>query len=168
MARQTALVLLLLAPGLARGDGGRLRLSERAGPYRVSVFTSPEPLRVGGADVSVFVQDGAGTAVADAQVRITLTPVGGSGQVLSAEATQEAAVNKLLRAAAVDLTAAGTWRLVVEVEGPSGPARCAVDLEVGPPLPRWIEWWPWIAWPVVPVVLFVLHQRLRVRPEPRA
>jgi hypothetical protein len=158
-----ALALLLAAAGVARGDGGTVRLSEQVGPYRVSVFTAPEPLRVGAADVSVFVQDSAGAAVAEARVRITLTPPGGNGAVLSAEATQEAATNKLLRAATLDLPAAGAWRLAVEVEGPRGSGRCAVDIEVGPPLPGWVEWWPWVAWPAVPVLLFALHQWLKVR-----
>ncbi len=155
------LVLLLAAAGSARGDGGTLRLSERAGPYRVSVFTAPEPLRVGPADVSVFVQDaGSGAAVGDAVVRLTLTPAAG-GRGLSCDATAEQAVNKLLRAAAVELPAAGTWDLEVDVEGPAGAARCGVTLVVGEPLPRWRQMWPWYTWPAVPVVLFVLYHLRR-------
>ena len=38
-------------------DGGTVRLSERQGNYRITVFTSPTPLRAGPIDLSVFVQD---------------------------------------------------------------------------------------------------------------
>jgi hypothetical protein len=154
----TALLgLVLLAGGSARGDGGTLRLSERVGPYRVSVFTSPEPLRVGPADISVFVQDAESGAPVAAAVRLTLTP-GGGGEGLSCPATAEQAVNKLLRAAAVDLPAAGPWRIEVDVEGPRGPAHCEVAVMVAEPLPRWRQMWPWYTWPAVPIVLFVLYQ----------
>jgi hypothetical protein len=154
--------LALAAP--ARGDGGTLRLSERAGPYRVSVFTSPEPLRVGAADVSVFVQEaGSGAPVADVAVVLTLTPGAGNGPALSYQATADQAVNKLLRAAAVDWPAAGPWRIAVDVEGPRGTARCVVDVVVAPPLPRWRQMWPWFTWPAVPITLFVLHKLRRQR-----
>jgi hypothetical protein len=156
-------VLLLPLPApAARGDGGTLRFSGPAGPYRVSVFTAPEPLRVGTADVSVLVQDAAGEAVSGVGVRLTLTHLDGGAEV-SAAATPEAAVNKLLRAAEVDLPAAGRWRLGVVIDGPGGRGHCGVDLEVAPPLPRWRELWPWVAWPAVPVALFALREFIRER-----
>jgi hypothetical protein len=161
----TAAVWSLLIPGAAgpaRGDGGALRLSEHVGPYRISVFTSPGPLRVGAADISVFVQDaGSGAPVADAGVRLTLTPAAGNGAGLTYTATVEQATNKLLRAAAVDLPAAGPWRIEVAVEGPRGLARCSVSVLVAEPLPRWRQMWPWFTWPAVPIVLFVLYQLTR-------
>ena len=46
-----------------------MRLSERAGGYRVTVFTDPTPLRAGPVDVSVFVQD-ADTGEPAAGVRV--------------------------------------------------------------------------------------------------
>ncbi len=156
-----ALILLVvgLSPGAACGDGGAVRLSQQTGPYRVTVFTAPTPLRVGPVDVSVFVQDGAGgEALPDVAVRITLTPAGRAGQSLEARATREAATNKLFRAATFDLPAPGRWQLVAAVEGPRGEARCACEVEVEAPPPRWVELWPWFAWPVVPVVLYALHQ----------
>ena len=154
-----ALILLVLAlrPGAARGDGGAVRLAQQAGPYRVTVFTAPTPLRAGPVDVSVFVQDGAGAALSDVTVRVTLTR---GGETLEARATHEAATNKLFQAAAFDLPAPGRWRVAVAVEGPRGRAECACEVEAEAPPPRWVELWPWFAWPAVPVVLFVLHQVL--------
>jgi hypothetical protein len=162
-AAVASLILLVLAraPGAARGDGGAVRLSQRVGPYRVTVFTAPTPLRAGPVDVSVFVQDGAGgAALPDVTVRITLAPVGRDGPALEARATHEAATNKLFQAAAFDLPAPGRWRVAVAVEGPRGRAECACEVEAEAPPPRWVELWPWFAWPAVPVVLFVLHQVL--------
>jgi hypothetical protein len=162
LAAGPALILLLtLVPGAAHGDGGAVRLSQQAGPYRVTVFTAPTPLRTGPADVSVFVQDGAGgEALPDVTVRIILTPSGRWGQTQEARATREAATNKLFQAATFDLPVPGRWQLVAAVEGPRGEARCACEVEVEAPPPRWVELWPWFAWPVVPVVLYVLHQVL--------
>jgi hypothetical protein len=156
------MLVVALRPGAARGDGGAVRLSQQVGPYRVTVFTAPTPLRAGPVDVSVFVQDGAGGAVLpDVTVRVTLTPAGGPGAALEARATHEAATNKLFQAAAFELPAPGRWKLAVAVEGPRGPAECACEVEAEAPPPRWVELWPWFAWPAVPVVLFVLHQALK-------
>jgi hypothetical protein len=124
------------------------------------VFTAPTPLRAGPVDVSVFVQDGAGEALPDAAVRITLTPAGHAEQALEGQATHEAATNKLFQAAAFELPAPGRWRIAVAVEGPRGTAECTCEVEAEALPPRWVELWPWFAWPAVPVVLFVLHQVL--------
>ncbi len=171
---RTLLSLFLLALAApARGDGGTLRLSERAGPYRVSIFTAPEPLRVGPADISVLVQDaGSGAPVADVVVRLPLWPAEASGGRQAAEAllytaTTKQAVNKLLRAAAVEFPTARPWRIAVDIEGPRGPAYCAVEVDVAGPLPRWRQMWPWFSWPVVPIILFILHQLLRPRSRER-
>jgi hypothetical protein len=42
---------------VALADGGRVVVVERQGDYRISVFTSPEPLRAGPIDISVLLQD---------------------------------------------------------------------------------------------------------------
>jgi hypothetical protein len=160
-------LVMLLWPGAAHGDGGAVRLAQQAGPYRVTVFTAPTPLRAGPVDVSVFVQDAAGGEVLpDVTVRVTLTPAGRAGQALEARASHEAATNKLFQAATFDLPTPGPWQLVAAVEGPRGEARCACQLEVEAPPPRWVELWPWFAWPVVPVVLYVLHQVLGRKGRP--
>jgi hypothetical protein len=165
-ARRAAVAALILLtvpvrPAVTHADGGAVRLSQQAGPYRVTVFTAPAPLRAGPVDVSVFVQDRAGGEVLpEVSVRISLTPAGRAGAALEARATHEAATNKLFQAATFDLPAPGRWQLVVTVEGPRGAAECACEVEAEAPPPRWVELWPWFAWPVVPVVLYVLHQVL--------
>ena len=42
---------------MAQADGGRICVSERAGPWQIAVFTSPTPPSLGLVDVSVLVQD---------------------------------------------------------------------------------------------------------------
>ena len=56
----------------ARADGGLLRARQAAGPFIVSIFTAPEPLRAGPVDVSVFVQSSEGDVLTDAVVDILL------------------------------------------------------------------------------------------------
>lgn len=156
-----ALMLLMMAgpmAAIARGDGGMVRLARVQGPYRVSVFTSPNPVRVGPVDISVLVQDAfSGKAVGDVQVSVRL---GKSGEILSQPATVENATNKLFRAALFDVTDAGMWQSKVTVEGPRGRAIVDFDLAVEDALPRWWELVGWFVWPAVPIGLFAAHQWL--------
>jgi hypothetical protein len=152
--------LLLHPSSFASADGGTVRLCQRAGNYQVAVFTSPNPLRAGPVDISVLLQDvatGVCTPEADVLVRLTAH---GSGQRLEYRATSEAATNKLFRAAVFEMPEAGGWDAEVLIDGPNGPARVRLGLEVGEPLPRWLDLWPWYTWPALAVVLFGLHQRL--------
>jgi hypothetical protein len=159
-----AVALILLGSSPARADGGTLCLVERAGPYQVAVFTAPTPLRAGPVDVSVLVQDAAtGAHVPAARVTIRLTPAGRRGPVLEYPATEEAATNKLFRAAVFELPSAGRWEVEVRVEGPGGAARVRCEVEAGEPLPRWLTLWPWVGWPALAIGLFAVHQALARR-----
>ena len=160
-----SLVLAYLSLGLCnqsvRADGGTLRLSRCEGPYRISVFTKPTPLRAGPVDISVLVQD-AITADVDlgATVMVSITPAGRNGQPMYQTATSKAATNKLLRAAVFDLPEPGHWSVEVEVQGEQGSARVHSVLEAAGRLPRWPAMASWIAWPVPVIVLFSIHQVL--------
>ena len=65
MPWSVALVLILLGSANAEANGGALRLARAPlGPYVVSVWTQPDPPRVGTIDVSVAVMaPGTGEAV---------------------------------------------------------------------------------------------------------
>src|SRR5262245_15441275 len=53
--------------------GGEVRLTEKAGPFVITVFSDPTPLRVGPVDLSVMVQDGdSGRPILDAEVTVRL------------------------------------------------------------------------------------------------
>jgi hypothetical protein len=156
--------LLLASSPEARADGGTVRLSERAGGYQVTVFTAPTALRAGPVDISVLLQDPAtGEPLTGADVTVRLVPAGRPGEALSQAATQGAATNKLFYAAGFELPAAGRWQVEVDIHGPRGPAQGRFEMEVGEPLPRWLEMGVWLGWPVLPIALFAIHQLLVAR-----
>ena len=155
-------VWIVLLGGVAYADGGTLRLSRASGPFVVSVFTTPEPLRAGPADVSVLVQarDG-GAMVLDAAVGLRLRAPDGTEQ--QPAATHAAATNRLLWAANVTLPVPGRWLLEVTVRRGDDAATVAGTLEVAAAAPRLAAQWPALALPVVLVALFLWRQRLRRR-----
>jgi hypothetical protein len=170
VSHRTATILWLLLPSsfilhpssFAKADGGAVRLRGRAGGYEVAVFTSPTPLRAGPVDVSVLVQDAATRAcVPDVRVSVRLTGPG-AGDPLEYPATEEAATNKLLRAAVFQLPEPGEWDIEVAIEGPRGPALVRFRVQAEEPLPRWRDLWPWFCWPALIVALFAVH-RMRAR-----
>jgi hypothetical protein len=163
-----ALSSLILHPSsLARADGGAVRLSEQAGAYRVTVFTSPTPLRAGVVDFTVLVQDAAtGECVPQALATLRLT-ARKTGAFLEQPATAEAATNKLCLAAVFRLPEPGWWDVDMAIEGAQGPARLRFGVQADEALPRWQELWPWFAWPALVVLIFSVHRAL-VRRAPRS
>jgi hypothetical protein len=153
---RAALLVVALA-GSARGDGGTVRASERCGPYRVTAFSSPVPLRAGPVDVSVLVQDDRTRAVADVPVTVRVSPAGRAGPTMTRAATTEAATNKLLKAALFELPTAGTYDVAVEV---NGQPAVRFSMDAGEPLPGLpaLAWW--VGWPALAVAAFVLHRAL--------
>lgn len=152
-----ALVLTVTWCKAAGADGGSMCVSTTTGGYRITVFTSPTPLRCGFADVSVLVQESL-TNEPITQVQATVRASNATGRVLEHEATARAATNKLFRSAHMELPEKGRWRLHVDVYGPHGPAEADCEVEVGEALPRWLEIWPWIGWPGLVILLFGIHQ----------
>jgi hypothetical protein len=159
--------LVTLSPCHSRADGGAVRLRERAGGYQITVFTSPTPIRAGPVDVSVLVQDAAtGECVPEARVTVCLK-ASGPGHVLECPATEEAATNKLFRAAELRLPEPGWWDVAVAVEGPHGPALVRFGVQADDTLPRWLDLWPWFGWPALVIALFGIHRVLVRRRAPR-
>jgi hypothetical protein len=157
------LTCILLGPccAIASADGGRVVLVERRGDYQVSVFASPDPLRAGPVDISVLLQDAATDApIADAEIEVSMSPRDERGPTLRAAATSDAATNKLLCAAILDVPTAGTWDAELSIIGDHGPANIRFAIEISPPLPRWLTVWPWFSWPVGAVFIFAIHRRL--------
>jgi len=154
-----AVLALLGGATTARGDGGLLRLNESAGPFEISVFTAPTPLRVGPADVSVMVLATVGRApILDADVQVALR-LGALAR--SASATHAGATNKLLYAAWLDIPEPGAWALDVRVQSAAGSAALSSTLDVAPPLSPLVAFWPYLALPGLAVALFAAHQWLK-------
>lgn len=161
--------LLLAACGspAVRGDGGTLRMSQCAGEYRISIFTSPTPVRTGPLDISVFVQTAeSGASLPDVNVIVTLTPVDApASRPMRQVATSDAATNKLLKAAIFELPTPGRWQVDVAVQEEGQGARARVGFESvaakGPG--SWPALWPWFVCPAPLILLFVIHQWLVCR-----
>lgn len=122
----------LLVPPRLMGNGGTVQLSnERAGPFLVSVFSEPAPLRTGEIDISVLVQDAdTRSSIDDAEVTVLAEPLDHAGRPGRYPATRAQATNKLFRAAKFPIGTAGRWRFTVHVDNPLGTGRVTFDAEV--------------------------------------
>lgn len=155
----TTCLVALAASSALRADGGAVRASGRLGPYSVTVFTSPSPLRAGPVDVSVLVQEaesGAPVDLAPIEIRAILRSE--NPATLRHSATKQAATNKLLSAAKFNLPAPGTWDIEAAVGEPKEQHVVRFTADVAEPLARWQAFWPWFAWPIIPIGLFLLAQ----------
>jgi hypothetical protein len=152
--------LLLAGASAALADGGRLRATEDAGDFRVAIFTSPEPLTAGPADVSVLVQDRwTGEAILDAEVILELSGPGGSA--ISKPAGRHGR-NRLLYGAKVDL-AAGPWTVAARVRRVNADAVARAAFDVGDAETRTFDPWPYLAIPPLAAGVFAVNRRLRRR-----
>ena len=159
-----AVLAVLTLPAATLADGGLVRVSQVAGPFTVSVFTSPTPLRVGPVDISVLVQDAAnGDVLDDAAVTVTLRPRNGTATPVSAAATRAQATNKLLYAALLPLPAAGAWEIEVAVTWRGASATLPFAVDADPPLPPWRAYWPYLTLPLAGIAVYALHQWLTLR-----
>ena len=154
------LSFVLCPSSFARAHQGAVRLCERAGDYRLAVFTLPTPFRAGPVTFRLLVQDAA-TSECVTQARVTLRLTArGSGQVLEYPATSGASGNRLFQEAVFELPEAGWWDVEVAVDGPYGTARARFPVEAGEVPPRWLDLWLWFGWPGLAVALFGLHRVL--------
>jgi hypothetical protein len=95
MSKFLAAVLLLACTNLLKADGGIVQFRKEAGPFLVTLFSSPSPLRTGPADLSVLVESSqTRTPILNATVSLHLRST--SGREADAAATHEQATNKLL------------------------------------------------------------------------
>jgi hypothetical protein len=128
-------------PAQAHGGGEPQVVNAQVGPYRVSAWTQPEPIRVGTMHLSVGVSESPGPGssgeetgdlVLDAAVRVQMNPMSRSGPGLVTSATREDAMNKLLYEADMELPAEGQWQVVISVEGAAGTGSTSFNIEVLP------------------------------------
>jgi hypothetical protein len=162
-------VLVLQPPGVLQADGGAVRVSKQIEHYRITVFTSPVPLRGGPVDVSVFVQDTAtGGPVSGARITVRVSPRWLPERAITRQATTEAATNKVFQAAVFDLTESGLWDVRIFIEGLSDPIEVQFQMGLSDALPRVWELAPWISCPAVVVTLFCVHKCLVERRERRS
>jgi hypothetical protein len=151
----------------AFADGGTPRFSGRRGELSISVFTTPAPLSAGPVDVSVLVLDARnGRPITHLPIEVRAQQRGSKKAEIRMPATTEAATNKLMRAALLELPEPGRWHFEVFVEGVDSSEPIGFDVEVERPAPPWFDLSLWIAWPLVPIGLFAMAQ-FRTRRRPR-
>ncbi|MFQ5398165.1 MAG: hypothetical protein ACE5E7_01050 [Anaerolineae bacterium] len=136
------LLIIMLGLALARWQtaaahgGGMVQVSrEPAGPYLVTVWLSPTPVRAGKPfhlSISIVSDDGRETPVLDAQVAVQLSARDSKAVVTSTTAPASAA-NRLIYE--VDLTAPeqGAYRADITINGPAGEGEIGLDIAVEPP-----------------------------------
>ena len=171
LATGLLLALLIIAPTQAHGIGKTLVLNEAAGPYLLSVWTDPDPLRADETHVVVGVTDPATRQpiVSGVEVTITLSAVDDPTLVFSETAGTDN-VNRFFYAAEFnDQVTEGRWQVGVRVTGESGTGELAGhEIDVVPP--RRINWmWLGVGGVVVAVVVwFAGSMRTAGPPSPTA
>ena len=161
--RRVGLFVLLVSalPAILLADGGTVQFQRQTGPFVVTLFSSPAPLRTGSADLSVLVETIAGNQpVLDATVRLRLQQ---GNKHIEDVPTHAQATNKLLYAANPDLPTPGDWRAIITIEraGQRWDATGAIEVLPGPP--AFVFYWPYFALVPLLIALFVLNQRLKRR-----
>lgn len=133
------LITALPASASAHGGGAPQMVNESAGPYWLSVWTSPEPAREGPLHVSIAIaepgqgqEQQAGPPVLGASVQVTLTPRSGGFAAINAPATNEQSANKLFYEADLSIPSAGDWTVEIDVDGAEGSGQARFNLAVRP------------------------------------
>jgi hypothetical protein len=124
-------LLLLPGPGLLLANGGTLRVANaEVGPYSVSIFTDPTPVRADTLDVSVLITEIGGVEVVPGlDVTVRSEPVGHAGEARRRVATREAADDPRYYAAKFSLGTTGRWRITVEVQGEAGGGEVGFEVD---------------------------------------
>jgi hypothetical protein len=157
------LVLGVWATG-ARGDGGTILLHQDAGPFIITLFATPQPLQVGGADLSVMVQDRSSEEVLlDPVIDLSTAPEAERGVQQTVRLERGRASNRLLQAATVNFSRAGKWRLMLLVRRGNDAASLSTECVVESDRSRAVLVWFYVLLPAGVILLFVIHQGLKFR-----
>jgi FixH len=145
-------------PALA--DGGVVQMQRSAGPFVITVFTAPAPLRAGPAEISIMVQDSSNhNPVLDAEVTVRLYREG--KEAVEVEAARGGSKSKLLYAALLSLPEEGRWEIEVIVVRNSEEARISGAIVVAPQRSFLLTYWWTLALPPVAIGLFIINQWLK-------
>ena len=161
-------LMLACAATAAHADGGRLQMRQAAGPFVVSLFSTPESLAVGPADLSVMVEEQAsGEVLLDADVVIILTSEDGGSAPVIAHLSHAHATNRLLQDAVVQLPHAGHWHAVIHVREAGRDATTSTVLTVANYSARRGTVWFFAILPICAVALFAWVQLAKQRARRR-
>ena len=167
-ANQVAMVMLFVVITcvtyirLASADGGALQFTRSAGPFIITVFTTPSPLRAGPVDISLMIQSSENQQpVLDCVANVQLRKEG--SRSIGSEATHQFSQNKLFYAAPLNVPESGVWELEVAIWHGDTSANVSGPITVAPPNPVLLGYWRSLAVPPVFISLFALNQWLKRR-----
>jgi hypothetical protein len=151
----------LALPASAHADGTTLRASRGQDRVRVSVFTRPDPVRVGELDVNVLVQQ-EGPASRGAQVGVVVQAylVADPAQRVSVVASRGEGADRIFQTAKLELPRAGLWQVDVEAEGVPGSMQVGFELPVEEMPSSWGAFGAVLGLPAAGVLLYSAHQWL--------
>jgi hypothetical protein len=158
---------LACAAVAAHADGGRLQMRQVAGPFVVSLFTTPESLAVGPADLSAMVEEQGSKVLLDADIVVTLTSEDAGSAPVIAHLSHAHATNRLLQDAVVQLPHAGRWHAVLHIREAGREASASTDLTVANYSARRGTVWFFAALPICAIALFAWVQVVKQRARPR-
>lgn len=175
-----AFILFVATANEIHADGGTVQISQKSGPFRVTIFTTSAVVRAGPEDVSVLVQDPTThQPILNAAVQLSFRRLGSQpvaegeawvppcckmkseGSLEGMAATHELATNKLLYAALPTFPTAGTWEVHADIQTSIGAASVTGPLQVEPPAPPALAYWPFFLLPVVSIAGYIVHFNLR-------
>jgi hypothetical protein len=160
-----SLLCVVVCPATLFADGGTVQFRRQAGPFWITLFTSPAPLRPGAVDLSVLLEaEATRQPLLDAVVQIAIRK---DNRTINLDATRAQATNKLLYASQADIPSPGRWDVNVVVDRNGQQGAAAGTLLVLDPLPPIFMYWPYFAVVPVFIVLFAIHQFLRHRENQR-
>lgn len=163
-----ALAMFAITSGISSAHGGGTpQLSDvEAGPFRLFVWTSPEPWRAGGeAHVTVAVTslDDAGQTIPvdDASVAIELAPADAPERAIVLAATPLAGAGAGFYEGDTSLAQAGEWQVSVKVTAAAGAGDAGFVYQVQPG--SQINWLLWLgaALAVLAVVGYLGTRRMK-------
>ena len=146
----------------AHADGGTVQFKKSAGPFSITVFTTPSPLRSGPVDISLMIQSSDNQQpLLDCVTEVQLRK---EGEVsIRSEATHGAAQNKLFYAAQVRVPKSGVWDLDVTIWRGDDSAKVSGAITFAASNPVLLVYWRSLAIPPLFISLFALNQWLKRR-----
>lgn len=139
------LFLLGIRPAAAHGIGTPQMINAPSGPYLLSIWTDPDPLRVDETHVTVAVMkiETQEPIVAGVEVLVQLQSSTDPVVTRTAVASADNSANRLLYTAIFnDLPEPGQWQGIVSVAGFDGPGEdISFSVEILPPQPiNWLRY----------------------------
>lgn len=129
----------------AHGIGTPVKINVPSGPYLLSIWTDPDPLRVDETHVTLAVMwpENREPILTDVEVFVQLQSSTDPVVTRTAIASPDNSANRLLYAAIFsDIPEPGLWQAVVTIIGPDGPGEdISFPVEVLPPQPiNWLKY----------------------------